>query len=670
MNTSKPVIQPFVLILLLLLCFAIFIRYTAGLNETMLWIVFLSVSFLPGWLLLRIIYHKNRFSFLESIPLSFCFSFVLLMVLATVIFIFRLQITLFLFSIVFIILVLFILNIILMQKRIIPRFSSKSLSLDSSGFLIFVISLFYFIIMIRIGGELGEDTIYHLGLIHKLIVRGHASLVDFAVKGSGPNVEYPYSPWHLLIASLSKVTGIDPKIFWWKVPAILTPIAIITYYILASALFKKRLAGVVTAGILTIGLGGIIYKDIGFQELNAPYGLARYIFIPAGYFFLFRYLRLKEKNALFTTCFLSLTIASIHLFYSVLFLFSIVFFWIFYLLFKHIDKEGIKAISNQLFWILIITLPYLYLRYLPILSYGMTNPIDTDIAVINSPVGYLMGCVKFLTPGLFYINPRFVFQKIYIIWHAQSYLPICAFLFTPLLWHYYKRHNCDWAIFLLSGLIMVPFIMLNPVLVPVLHKFISVEYVTRMSDILPTFLVLGISISTIILLAAKFIQRFEVKRRILVFTTGGLIILTFIFHSGEIKNLIHRAIISKSSKDILSHPEVFDLLSRNVSETSVVLSDTWTSACLLPYIKGYVVPYHPGWAGVIDGNALQRVEDVNKILDPSFNIDNTAFLLKKYGVNFILLIPKFSTPQTIKKFARMEFEKVFDKDGYIIYKVK
>lgn len=673
MNTSKSIIQSFVLILLLLLSLVIFIRYVTDLNEIMLWIGFLSISFLPGWLLLRIIYHENRFSFLENIPLSICLSFALLTIPAIIIFIFQLQIVLFLFSIIFIISMLSILNIVLKQKRIIAHFSSTPPFLDSGELSIFVISLLYFVVMVRIGGELGEDTVYHLGLIHKLVVRSHASLLDFACKGAGPHFEYTCSPWLLLVASLCKVTGIDPKIFWWKVPAILTPIAIVTYYILARALFKDKLIGVVTASILVIGLGGIIYKDIGFQELNAPYGLSRYIFIPVGYFFLFRYLRFKEKKAVFITSFLSLTIASIHLFYYVLFLFSVVFFWIFYLLFKHVDKKGVKAISAQLFWILVITLPYLYLRYLPILSYGMTNPFDTDITVINSTEeGYLNGCAVFLTPSLFYINPKFVFQKIYIIWHEHTYLPIIALLFTPLL-HYYHKKKYDWAIFLLSGLIMVPFLMLNPFLVPLLHKFISVEYTARTSDILPTFLILGIGIGSIVLSTAKFIQRIEINRRILTFATGGLIILTFIFHKGEIKNLIHRAILSKSSKDILSYPEAFDFLSKNVPETSVVLSDELTSTNLLPYIKGYVVPYHPGWAGVLDGDALQRVEDVKRTLDSLMDIGMVIFNLRKYNVDYILLDLKKEKEfykRTAIKFKKYKeiFSQIYSSEQFVVFK--
>ena len=512
--------------------------------------------------------------------------------------------------------------------------------------------------MLRVGGELKEDGPFHLLLINKLALRSHITLENAYYKDYGIDVQYPYSVWHLSLAALAKFSNMPTKVIWFFIPALLAPLAIISQYILAKNVFKSKTIGLITVLLFIYFIGGLAYPTMGFSGLNHPYGLSQYIFIPVIWLFVFLYLYHKKKEYFLLSIFLPVTLAIIHTYYYFLYIFSLVAFLVFFYLIKPLDKENFKALIKILIYNLCATIPYLILRYQP---HTIGNPYSDDIDSINFYTAWKNGLVR-LTDSLYYINPKYIFKQITVIFYEFSIAPILAFLSLPYI--FVTGRKKSFGIFIISIFLSILFIMINPYLVSFLSKFITKAYVLRMSDTLPTFLLLGLVSSQLML----WILSLKTPKKIVCILVVILSLLSPAYKA--IRQIISTLCLPNKIAELFLYPQVFSFIKINIPPRSVILSDVRTSINLLHYTDNYVVAMHPDMTSPIDNLAIERYNDVNEFLTQKNNISECLKIIKKYEVAYILVSPQYNKPEIASKFNlhTKHFKKIYDEGNYIIYR--
>lgn len=608
--------------------------------------------FLPGYLLSQMLFKKADFNTIEQLPIWFVLSLGILTIPAIFAYIIPTTLVGFFY---------FIFGITSILALIVFIFRRKKIALSSGGYdwtclITFLLALIYAGIIYKVGGELGEDTLYHLVLLKKLVSRHYISLASVFYKSSGPVFDYNYSLWHVLLAMAAKFSGLSIRIVWFLIPSILTPLAIIAYYTLARTIFQNRFTGLVTALILTGHLGGIWYSNMGFNELNAPYAIARYILIPTIWIFLFSYFYKRQKILLGLAAFLPLTLANIHTFYFFLYAITLIGFALLYFLVKRRDKENNKTLFAISALSIVIAGPYLILRYL---SYSIDNPWFFTPAILST--GYFPNGIVMLTPHLGYINPIYVFSKIYVLLQEESPAQLCSFLVLPWIFFYLKR--CFWAVFLSGSFVTIIGIMLHPVLATLVAKVISYSYVVRMSDLLPAFLILGLVSSRILTFSFKKAR----NKVVMIFFLG--IVISMSAYNG-VRRLAHQVRLSPTIRQVEAHPKVYDFLDRDILGPAVIFSDAKTSLISLGYANNYAAVVRVVDSAT-DSKSYERIQDSVDALNSATNIERTLSILKKYEVDYILLSPNYNTQTVRAKFEIHDglFKKIFDDDGYVVYEV-
>jgi hypothetical protein len=154
----------------------------------------------------------------------------------------------------------------------------------------------------HVSGIVAGDGLFHLARVRKLVALGHLHLrsVD-ELAGGGLHPGYAFPLWHGMLATIAKLSGLDPGVVVRHEASLLAPIACLVAWEAGVAVFDSATAGLaVLAGQLGLyafaaGHGG------AYAQLALPGTAARQILVPAGIalFFLFvRSSRLPDAAAL------------------------------------------------------------------------------------------------------------------------------------------------------------------------------------------------------------------------------------------------------------------------------------------------------------------------------------------------------------------------------------
>lgn len=98
------------------------------------------------------------------------------------------------------------------------------------------------------GARLDHDSLYHVAVIRKLAeLNGPTwSNTQRFVDGS-LNPAYALPAWHQTVAIPAVMTGIDPATLWWMLPAVMAPLAILSWAGAARMLFGTSIAAAIAA---------------------------------------------------------------------------------------------------------------------------------------------------------------------------------------------------------------------------------------------------------------------------------------------------------------------------------------------------------------------------------------------------------------------------------------
>lgn len=141
-----------------------------------------------------------------------------------------------------------------------------------------------------IAGGLDGDALFHLARVRKLDAFDNLSLNtvnEFVDGGLHPGYAFPL--WHVVLALVARLAGVDPGLALLHEPSVLAPVAFLVAYEAGVAVFRAAWAGV-AALLAQVALTGLAPGDGGaYTLLSLPATASRHLLVPAvvATFFLF-----------------------------------------------------------------------------------------------------------------------------------------------------------------------------------------------------------------------------------------------------------------------------------------------------------------------------------------------------------------------------------------------
>jgi len=165
----------------------------------------------------------------------------------------------------------------------------------------------------HVAGSLDGDALFHLARVRKLDAFGdlHLRTVDeFADGGLHPGYAFPL--WHVLLALIARVAGVDPGAVLLREASVLVPVGFVVVLEAGVAVFRTAWAGaaVLLAQVAFVGLapghGG------AYTALALPATAARQLVVPAAIALFFVFVREPSRTGAASIAAAALGLAVVH----------------------------------------------------------------------------------------------------------------------------------------------------------------------------------------------------------------------------------------------------------------------------------------------------------------------------------------------------------------------
>jgi len=169
----------------------------------------------------------------------------------------------------------------------------------------------------RLAGPIAGDAPFHLARVRKLDALGSLSLQDVGeFKDGGLHPGYAFPLWHVVLALVARVAGVDPAAVVQHEAAVLAPLALVVTYEAGRELFSARSAGLSVAVASVAQLGLAAGGGGSFPSLALPATASRLLLVPAALTLLFAATRRRSRVALSSVAAAGLALALVHVTYA------------------------------------------------------------------------------------------------------------------------------------------------------------------------------------------------------------------------------------------------------------------------------------------------------------------------------------------------------------------
>jgi hypothetical protein len=163
------------------------------------------------------------------------------------------------------------------------------------------------------------DAFFHLARVQKLLSLHDLSLRSLdEFRDGGLHPGYAFPLWHVALAVISKLAGVNAPAAFLHLPTVLLPLSFVLVYEAGTALFASRWAGVATSLAEFTLLGLASGTGGGYTSLALPATASRTLLLPALLALVFTYVRGPSGVGLASIVAASTAMTIVHPSYSVL----------------------------------------------------------------------------------------------------------------------------------------------------------------------------------------------------------------------------------------------------------------------------------------------------------------------------------------------------------------
>jgi hypothetical protein len=687
-----------------------------------LFLAYIILFFGLGWLVIPILFKGDDFSFIDKCAIAFSLSVGTISILGTAFYFLDNDLLVVQSSTLILLVIVFLVRAVgwwqgkksgtnsSSQHRIVTRrlgdFSKPTLIIIS-------FAIFCSLLALWTGPWLSHtaDSFMHMAAVRRLINTGRVlnSGLYYVQEPSG--LDPGTGTWNLALALLSIFSGMDITRIWLYLPALLTPVYILSFHAFASTLFKNhKLAAFVTI------LYFILHQKLDFRFLPRPNRTGLSILWIALLLTL-RYLDTGKKKHLCLASVLGFVLSTMHFFPFELFLLWLSSYALFRFLFRL--KKGVFADVDlrRVILVIILTLVlaspfgvfklissgYVAVPTVTVPSLVQDSPtpkVDTHESSKKPRYRYSLD----LGEGFFIVDPAMLFPHP-LLWKeiptpregARGELVLFAYLLMFLLIPACLRGKRTETL-LFASMAIVPVILFNPLLLYFIVGTVPDVAIFRLAyDMPPSVLVFGFFLyQWLASLARSGDGDFTGARRkewgqgklFLAFLTGiSLFCAISSFLGGPVVGgavAIYNPFSTykysvKASKEgrLVNWEEPFSFIVNELPKDAVILSDPVSSYYIVGLTGRFIVtaPHtHPEFERdykLLKGPESRR--DVMSILDQDVDLKTTVSLLRKWNADYIFVdlnAPGVASLSPRNKFGLYSpnFEKVYDMGDVSIYR--
>jgi hypothetical protein len=323
------------------------------------------------------------------------------------------------------------------------------------------------------------DALFHLARVRKLVAFDSLSLEgvgEFVDGGLHPGYAFPL--WHVFLALVAKIAGVDPTEVVVHEAAVLAPLSFLVVYEAGAAVFRSRWLGIATlAG--TVGVTALASGSGGALRLLALPATAggRTLLVPAALALVFTYLHEPTRTRLALVVGAGLVLAVVHPTYALFLLLVLGGFAVVRSLAEPSELRTLLLACASFGVGAAVFLAWLF-------------PVVQDTASFTPSSEQVQskqhGIERY--PGQFIVNSESSFHLNPEVLTRAGPVPLAALCLVPLALFAIRRR---WAALVLGGTVVVLALLLSDVLFPRLVDAVSLSQARRLAGFLPLALALA-----------------------------------------------------------------------------------------------------------------------------------------------------------------------------------
>jgi len=480
----------------------------------------------------------------------------------------------------------------------------------------------------RLGPPMGymSDTPDHVGTLRRMLQTGELFPADAFFRDAGSLGADPRKGlWHGVVALITRLAGLDPIESWSWIGALIVPFFVFNVAALGF-LCRPPAGAAVTAWAFVLTYGGTLALSpirtmVFASRMGDQLALATTVAVLAD-------LRAPARTTRGAAAVLGFSAVAAHVFAAIQF--AIVFTALGLGLLVRDRRPGpeLRRLAGTTLLVALACLPYLLFRTSQ--AYAPANIIHTE------------------PQGLLYLGGPLQVVSIGQLWDWMGW----AWVLVPLAWPWlWTRGRSNLAVlFLLTSSLAVALIIYDPLAVAVLQPRLG-YLLMRMICLVPFAAIVAWLLPDLIAVLRASGPR---SRRV---GAGALLALAL----AVLWPAVHDATQVLANPDLIAEPErredprhwrtEFGWMARHLDRGCVVLSDPVTSY-MVPMMTGrYVATLVDQHSSPNDSLALTRILDARDALDPYGSWSRTRGVVRRYGVQVLVLNDRFLEPPVLNYWA-------------------
>ncbi|MCX5800457.1 MAG: hypothetical protein NTX17_03615 [Candidatus Eisenbacteria bacterium] len=541
-----------------------------------------------------------------------------------------------------------------------PRLSRRATRFLYLALLLYLIAVS--VLLLRAGAPLQwqTDAPAHLAAIRGVVEEDR---VFPAMQPYGPNGVVKPDPrfgvFHALCALLFVASGTEIYTLWKALPAFFTPF-------LALGLFSatRSLTGNVRAAFAAAFLFPLCYGGIGGGALRTVGYPNRVSMLPylVSLAVLFTYLRAERRWLLMLLGILAVTTVAVHVYYFIEFLFVVTCFFLLKFLVSWADASRIAKCWARVVGVTVgISLPFLVYRLLS--SYSTANPYSVE------------------GQNLLYLDERFYILNPFKAYGWFGLAGTASLLLLP--YFILRARKSDAYVFVTAATAGPLLLIFNPLAMPVASKVLS-YLAWRLMWAVPYVLSIGIFVTEF----PVNIRRSSLKSKFFSCVGMGLVVAALLGTLNWRVDFYKKAVETTRESfadDFAVASGTLGRLDKEVKGRRVFLSDPVTAYAIPALTRHFVTAIPVAHSAPTDSFPVSRVRDALDVLNPSVGLRRTAEVLRKYGVEYVMVNTGFSErlhafeyeidpeeqERVLSKItsARVLFEEIFSEGDLHVFRV-
>lgn len=481
------------------------------------------------------------------------------------------------------------------------------------------------------GGYQDGDAWYHLAQANYYMHSDTLHSGNAYYKGLPAGTVYDYNSYHLFLAALSRMTGLDLAFIWVHLLPIFILLYGLTFYGIIREFFASRLTPVLYLAIVLLAL---ITSDEGLTQWSTivyPGGFSLLTLIPL---IIYTLVKRTEEIPLKGTLHLALlvfTLSSLHLFNYVYLIIQLS------LIFLVLGMQSFRAADRMQRWkthaatlAVCVGSGLLYL----IAAYFTTRSAQPPESFPGTPLRLVQ-----------YSDTLYAFPP------DQLYpLTMLTLVLTGIVWFTRPRlFNDRRTVFFVVPILFQPFLLYNPVLVPLFAKALHINLVGRFKTIIWTLMLLPLLVEHLIrrMTLYRFPNWFPPPRRILI-PVGAMLFVAITAgiaysHLDDLLTLGNRILAYDRLRGPFFQIDFYRRIDTIVPPRSIILSDPYTSYHIPTFADQFI--HAANVHSIQNLNIQERYQDYLRIISPYSSLYTKHRYSARNNIDY-LVVNEAITPLT------------------------